>query len=115
MYKVIWEADAEEDLSKIDKETARKIRNKVDSVLPKNPKIGKAMTGNWQGCYRITYGRYRIIYEIHETILLVVVVKAGHRKNVYEGKMRRSTFLKQSTTTERPQARDLIKKKSRQK
>jgi len=45
MYKVIWEADAQEDLSKIDKVTAKKIRDKVDSVLPKNPKIGKPLTG----------------------------------------------------------------------
>ena len=44
----------------------------------------------------MTYGRYRIIYEIHETVLLVIVVKAGHRKNVYEGKIRRST------STDRP-------------
>ena len=66
---------------------------------------------DWQGCYRITYGRYRIIYEIHETILLVIVVKAGHRKNVYEGKIRRSTFfVRQSTTAEQSPARDLKRK-----
>jgi len=46
MYKVIWKEEAEEDLSKIDKKTAKGIKNKVDSVLPKNPKMGKALIGD---------------------------------------------------------------------
>lgn len=96
MYKVIWEEDAQEDLSKIDKETARKIKSKVDSILPKNPEMGKVLTGDWQGCRRITFGKYRIIYEINENILLVIVVKTGLRKNVYDGKRRYSISSKQN-------------------
>jgi mRNA interferase RelE/StbE len=33
--------------------------------------------------YRIRQGLYRIIYEINDDVLMVVVVKAGHRKEVY--------------------------------
>jgi mRNA interferase RelE/StbE len=33
--------------------------------------------------HRIRVGDYRIIYEIHEDILLILVLKIGHRKEVY--------------------------------
>ena len=33
--------------------------------------------------YRIRQGLYRILYEIHQKKLVVVVVKIGHRKNIY--------------------------------
>jgi len=33
--------------------------------------------------YRIRQGLYRIIYEINDDVLMVVVVKVGHRKEVY--------------------------------
>ena len=34
--------------------------------------------------YRIRHGRYRIIYEIEDTRLIVVVIKVGHRRDVYK-------------------------------
>ena len=94
-WEVIWEEEVvEEDLKKIDKTTARKIRDKVREVLPKDPKMGKLLTDDWKGCRRITFGKYRIIYEIYENVLLVLVVKVGPRKNVYEGGGRYSMFSK---------------------
>jgi len=35
--------------------------------------------------YRLRQGRYRIIYEIQDEELIVVVVKVGHRRDVYRG------------------------------
>ncbi len=34
--------------------------------------------------HKIRSGDYRIIYEIHDDILVILVVKIGHRKNVYK-------------------------------
>jgi len=102
-WEILWEKEAEEDLNRIDRNTVKKIKEKVVNVLLRNPKFGKPLTGEWKGCYRITFGNYRIIYELHKTQLIILVVKAEHRSSVYEGKIRRSTFfVKQSTTTKRP-------------
>jgi len=35
--------------------------------------------------YRIRQGAYRIVYSIDDVDIVVVVVKVGHRKNVYRG------------------------------
>ena len=35
--------------------------------------------------YRIRVGDYRVLYRIQDTVLLVLVVKIGHRRDVYRG------------------------------
>jgi Cytotoxic translational repressor of toxin-antitoxin stability system len=35
--------------------------------------------------YRIRVGDYRVIYEIHDDVLVVLVIKVGHRQDVYQG------------------------------
>ena len=42
----------------------------------------KALTG---GAYRLRVGDYRILFTIETEILLVLVVKVGHRRDVYRG------------------------------
>ena len=86
MYKVVWRDKAKESLKEIARSdwlTAEKIRDKVEDILPRNPYLGKPLTGKWKGCWRITFGRYRIIYEIQEVQLVIIVLKVGHRKEVY--------------------------------
>ncbi|MBP6793792.1 MAG: type II toxin-antitoxin system RelE/ParE family toxin [Saprospiraceae bacterium] len=34
--------------------------------------------------YRVRAGNYRILYEIHDSILMIRVLKLGHRKDVYQ-------------------------------
>ena len=33
--------------------------------------------------HKIRVGNYRIIYEIHENVLIILVVKIGHRRDIY--------------------------------
>ena len=35
-------------------------------------------------CYRVRCGHYRIIYDIEDSKLIVIILKVGHRKEVYE-------------------------------
>ncbi len=41
-----------------------------------------AMVGE-QSTYRVRIGDYRIVYEVHDRLLLVQVVRVGHRRSVY--------------------------------
>lgn len=38
------------------------------------------------GCFRIRVGDYRVIYEVKDAVLVVTVVRVGHRREVYRGK-----------------------------
>lgn len=60
-----------------------KIKSKIDEIrfnLP-DPTATK-MSGN-NDFHKVQCGNYRIIYEIHEHRLVILVVKVGHRKDVY--------------------------------
>jgi len=62
----------------------RRIKKKIDELaenLP-NPSTTK-MKGN-NPFYKVRSGDYRIIYEIHDDRLVILVVKVGHRKDVYK-------------------------------
>lgn len=47
-----------------------------------NPRIGEKLSGE-VNTYRYRLGKYRVIYEIHDKELVVLVVNFGHRKEVY--------------------------------
>ena len=62
----------------------RRIKKKIDELaenLP-NPATTK-MQGNNQ-FHKVRSGDYRIVYEIHDDRLVILVVKVGHRKDVYK-------------------------------
>jgi mRNA-degrading endonuclease RelE of RelBE toxin-antitoxin system len=41
------------------------------------------------GAYRIRFGRYRLLYEVHATEIVVYVVGIAHRKDVYTRLLKR--------------------------
>ncbi len=45
---------------------------------------GKALTGNWTGHWRYRSGDYRVICRLHNRVMVIEVVKAGHRSSVYD-------------------------------
>ncbi|WP_027371063.1 type II toxin-antitoxin system RelE family toxin [Desulfovermiculus halophilus] len=82
-YRIEVKRSAAKALKKIPKADQKRIADKIDSLaedLP-NPDTTK-MKGN-NPFHRIRVGDYRIIYEIQEEILLILVVKIGHRKDIY--------------------------------
>lgn len=84
MYKIKLSKLAIKDLKKIAKSELKKISAKMDK-LAKNPrsKNSKKLI-NQKNLFRIRSGDYRIIYQIKDSILLILVVKIGHRKNIYK-------------------------------
>jgi len=70
-------------LRKLDRTTARRIVDAVDA-LAENPRPDgvKKLRGD-DNLWRIRVGQYRILYEIHNDRLLVLVLQVGHRRDVY--------------------------------
>jgi mRNA interferase RelE/StbE len=75
---------AERQLRKLDPAGRRRVQAAIDllAVDPRPPSARPLVGGS--GEWRVRTGDFRIIYEIHDRRLLVLVVKVGHRRDVYE-------------------------------
>ena len=85
MYKIEYNDRVIESVAKIPANIRKSIKRAIEERLATDPvKFGKPLKGEWQGCYRLRVGDFRIIYEIHESVITVLIVKISHRSNVYK-------------------------------
>ncbi len=82
-YKIKISATAEKSLRKIPKKDLSKIIDSVKSLSINPYPDGCRKLEGEENIYRIRQGTYRIIYEIHKNILSILVLKIGHRKDIY--------------------------------
>lgn len=82
-YEVELSEVAKDFLRTVNKSDAKRIGKKIDN-LAKNPRPpGVEKLSGEDNIYRIRSGDYRVIYQIHDKILYVLVLKVGNRKEVY--------------------------------
>ncbi|MET0984860.1 MAG: type II toxin-antitoxin system RelE/ParE family toxin [Steroidobacteraceae bacterium] len=81
-YELVFKKSVAKDLRAIPQQDVRRILQKVRALAgdPRPPGSEK-LSGLER--YRIRQGIYRIVYEIEDTRLVVLVVKVAHRKDVY--------------------------------
>ncbi len=76
---------AKRQFRKLDRQWQSRILDYLeDLVLPGPRRRGKALTGDKRGLWRYRVGEYRIICDIQDEILLVVVLAIGHGREVYD-------------------------------
>lgn len=82
-YKIEIKRSAAKELEKIQKKDRDRIIEKIQglSADPRPPQ-SKKLSGEEK--YRIRQGDYRVLYQIHEKVVTVVVVKVAHRREVYK-------------------------------
>jgi len=74
-------------LRKLDKQTARRLVDFMDERIAglENPRsTGKALTGPYGGFWRYRVGDYRVICDIQDGALRVLVVQLGNRREIYQ-------------------------------
>ncbi|MGC1419385.1 MAG: type II toxin-antitoxin system RelE/ParE family toxin [Acidimicrobiales bacterium] len=83
-YQVVLSPSATRQLRKFDPDARRRIQAVLELVAenPRPPAATRLVGG--AGEWRVRTGDYRVIYEIHERQLLVLVLRMGHRREVYE-------------------------------
>ena len=81
-YKIFFRKSVWKDFESIPKKELNKILQKIES-LSENPRPSGSQKLSGQERFRIRQGRYRIIYSIQDEKLTVLIVKVGHRKDVY--------------------------------
>jgi mRNA interferase RelE/StbE len=71
--------------AKIDRPLRLRISGAIEllSVVP-HPPAAKMLRGDEQGWWRVRVGEYRIVYTITDGRLLILVLRIGHRREVYD-------------------------------
>ena len=85
MFHVIFSDQAIKELKKMDRYVSSLILGWIRKNLEgcENPgNTGKALTGDKSGAWRYRVGNYRIICEIRDTDIFILVLSIGHRKKV---------------------------------
>lgn len=80
-YNITFKKSVAKDLKRLDKQTARRIIDKVELDLSRNPERFPALSGPFAGMRRYRVGDYRVVFVVMEQDVLVLRVQ--HRKEVY--------------------------------
>ncbi len=82
IYSIKIKASAAKALRKIDARDRRRVIAAIDRLAHERS-AGSALKGEFGGLRRLRVGRYRIIFETIRDELTVLVVRVGHRGDVY--------------------------------
>lgn len=85
MYKIDYDVDLDKVLGKIPKRDAKAIKETIEN-LSENPRPDGAIKLSGRNGYRVRVGNYCIIYSIFDDKLVILVLDANGRKDVYKKK-----------------------------
>lgn len=86
-YKILFEKNADKQLKKIDTTHQRIIVNWIVKNLENtnDPRsFGKSLKGNLKEYWRYRVGDYRIIAEINDAEVKILIMEIGHRRDIYK-------------------------------
>ena len=83
IYRIEFTPAADRDFRGLPQDVQRRLRPKIDALAgnPRPPGI-ETLTGE-KDLHRVRVGDYRIVYQIRDEVLLVVLVRIRHRRDVY--------------------------------
>lgn len=86
MYTLNFLTTAKKEFKKLDFTAQKNIKEKL-TLLATNPDVLKAnikaLKGEYKGKFRLRIKEYRVIFQVKDEELIIIVVRVGHRKEVY--------------------------------
>lgn len=84
-WRIDFTKAADKALSKLDRPTAGRVLDELEEIakLDDPRSRGKALTGNLAGLWRYRVGDYRVVCDIEDGVLVILVVDVAHRREVY--------------------------------
>lgn len=86
MYQLVFLDRALDELKKIDRARQKIIKAKL-LILARNPAVLKnnirRLSGPEEALFRLRIGAYRVVFKKDENNLIILVVRIGHRKEIY--------------------------------
>ena len=86
-YSIRIKRSAARELDRVPEPDRQRLVHAIDG-LAEQPLAGSALKGDLRGLRRVRVGNYRIVYEVLEDGLVVLVVRVGHRRDTYRRRRR---------------------------
>ncbi|MBD2359915.1 type II toxin-antitoxin system RelE/ParE family toxin [Anabaena minutissima FACHB-250] len=83
IYQIEITSRAAKQLKKLPEDIKLKIEDKIHDLANDPRPDGVVKLEGDEDTYRVRVGKYRILYEVKDDLLIVRVVKIGHRRDVY--------------------------------
>lgn len=82
IYSISIRQSAVKSLEKIPGPDRLRIIKAID-LLKEHPGAGSILKAEFSGLRRIRVGMYRVVYEIQDNLLTILVVRINHRRDIY--------------------------------
>lgn len=85
-WRIEIDKDVQREMRRLDRQVAKRITAKLREIsqLDDPRSMGKGLTGNLSGLWRYRVGDYRIVCDIEDGVLVILVVDVAHRSKVYK-------------------------------
>jgi mRNA interferase RelE/StbE len=83
-YEVKFSKGAKKQFSKLPIDVQQRIQSKINelAIEPRPNGVKKLQADD--NSYRVRVGDYRVVYEVADDVLVVTVIKVGHRSGIYK-------------------------------
>lgn len=82
-FRVEFTKSAAKALRELPRKDQERVARKIDQIAETTPPKAETKMKGENPFHRVRVGNYRIIYEIQDDILLILILKIGHRRDVY--------------------------------
>jgi len=82
-YRIEFSPSAESQFKRLPKEVQARLKPRIDSLTENPFPRGVKKLSAEENLYRLRIGDYRIIYQVQGRVFLILILKIGHRKDVY--------------------------------
>lgn len=84
VYRLQYKSSVKKELRKLSRTDRITIVHKI-KLLKKEPRPeGSAKLKGSRDLFRIRHGDYRIIYQIQNNVLIIIIIRIGHRREIYK-------------------------------
>jgi len=83
-YKILFKPSAVKQGKKLPQKVRNRIREAINGLKTEPRREGCKKLKGENNLYQIRVGNYRIVYEIEENRLIILVLKIAHRKDIYQ-------------------------------
>lgn len=87
-YELRWKESAKKELKNLDKPMIKRVLESVTQLAANPRPVACKKLRGADDLYRIRVADYRVVYAIDDSVLIIEIIRVGHRRNIYQSKFK---------------------------